>query len=221
MSKSEKPNKGDNTAYLKRELSQASKLLQNLKDGLDQIEEALVDSNATRARMSKLQEELADLRKRLSEAEEEQDNRRQSFTTSTHELTKGFDTQLKEMAADYESKLKERQQWELDQQKKWQQEINSYKIRIDRLSQKETTARSELEAKLKEAENSCRNKEDELSTKLKGKEGRITELSNENQKLKEDLKEHRDMLKGRETERARLENRLRVIEAFSPSSLNG
>jgi chromosome segregation ATPase len=225
MSKSETTQKAVPTAQLKRDLSQAVKTLQNLTNGLDKIDSSLIDSDAARAaehryneRISRMQQEITDLRERYRILEDERQKEIVSFATANLKLNQEFEARLMQKDQEHKSKLNDAHKLETAQEQRWKQKLDSEKAEIIRLKENQNSSRRQLEVTLKECRESWELKEDSLINKLKELEKQVMELSDKNKSLMEDLNQYQIMLRGRETEIFRLGNRLSALEAFSSDS---
>jgi chromosome segregation ATPase len=225
MSKSETTQKAVPTAQLKKDLSQAVKILQNLTNGIEKIDSSLIDSEAARAaehryneRVSRTQQEITDLRERYRILDDERQKEIVLFATANLKLVQEFEARLRQKDQEHKAKLNDAQKLATAQEQRWKQKLDAEKAEYNRLKENENSSRRQREATLKECSESWGKLENSLINKLKELEKHVVVLSDKNKSLMEDLDEHQVMKKGRETEISRLGNRLSALEAFAPDS---
>jgi DNA repair exonuclease SbcCD ATPase subunit len=226
MSKVDKPVKQSTSSQLKKELNQASKVIQNLANSLERLESNLSDAETSLIRERLLKEELSSTKeeiKALQEAQYKVQKERQEeialFADVNLKLTGEFQERLTKSQLQYESRLKDCQRREELVEAKWKHNVDFEKAETSRLRELESRDRQEIKSQLQKAKEVWQKKEEQFNTNLRQRERQIAELSDKNKALIQELSEHETMLKGRDTEMQRLGGRLSALEAFPPQDV--
>lgn len=225
MSKAEKFNRGPQTSQLKKDLINAAKVLESIKNQVATIEACMVDSDEILAAEANREEQVLELRKqvdqlqeRLQKHEEQRVREAESFTTSTERMSETFNSRLENKINEYQSEVKKIHQRAMVKEQQLKQTIDSESNQNQQLRETREADCLGFNNKLKKANESWQINEDALKLKLKKLESDLAELSQRNNAAMKDLDENRIILKGRDTEVARLKNTLQSLEVFSSKS---
>ena len=223
MSKPEKPAKASTTLQLRKDLSHAGKVFQNLTNSIEKIESSFDDAETARTNDRSLKEEILLIQRestRLRDAHQKVQNERQqdmaSFADHNLKLAEEYNTRLTRVELEYESKIKEHQRHGEVTESKWKQQVTLERAETQRLKQAESIGIKEIESQLRKAREDWKKKEEHLQNELQQCEGQIIKLLNKTDALGRELNEHETMLRGRNTEIQRLGGRLAALEAFPP-----
>jgi hypothetical protein len=225
MSNAEKISRRPQTSQLKKDLTNAAKVLESVTNQVAKIEACMVDSEEILVAERNREEQVLALRKqvdqlseRLQKCEEQRVREADSFTTSTERLTETFHTRLQRNLNENQSEVEKLRQHAVVQEQQWKQAMDSEKTQIQRLREKGEADCLGFSSKLKKANESWQVKEDAFNLKLGKLESVVAELSQRNDVVMKDLDENRIILRGQETKVARLTSTLQSLEAFSSKS---
>jgi hypothetical protein len=225
MSNAEKISRRPQTSQLKKDLTNAAKVLESVTNQVAKIEACMVDSEEILAAERNREEQVLALRKqvdqlseRLQKCEEQRVREADSFTTSTERLTETFHTRLQRNLNENQSEVENLRQHAVVQEQQWKQAMDSEKTQIQRLREKGEADCLVFSSKLKKATELWQVKEDAFNSKVGKLESVVADLSQRNDVLMKDLDENRIILRGQETKVARLTSTLQSLEAFSSKS---
>lgn len=222
MSKADKPVKQTTASQLKKDLNQASKVLQNLTNSLERLETSLSDAEAALSTERSLKEALSLAQKRIRELQEAQDKAQKDqqidiskFADVAQKLTKEYEDRSTKLQLKHESELKEFQRQSEVMEAKWKQTVDHEKAEIRRLKEVESQCRNESEDQLRKTEDIWQKKEQQLHHNLQLSELQIRELLSEKDRLMKEASDNDTVRRGRDVEIQKLGSKLGALEAFS------
>jgi len=218
MSKAEKPTK---TNQLRKDLSQAAKAIESVTSSLDKIETTLASSEAALSSERALKEKISGLEKEVSQLREKHEavrSQRQqdisSFADTNLKLTEEYKARLNETIQKYELSMNNLKHQMDEQEKSWQQQMDAEKLETARAKTSQSKGRRELEGQLQKANEECGRVKEKLNMVVEENKSQVVELEQKIQDLTRDLKNHKTILTGRETEMQLYRSRLDSLESF-------
>jgi len=218
MSKAEKPTR---TNQLRKDLGQAAKAIEDVTSWLQKIETTLATSDAALSNERALKEKISGLEKEVARLREEHEAVRSqhhqdkdSFVDTTLTLTNGFQARLNETEVKHEKSMKDLKHQMDEQEKLWQKKIEAEKLETIRAKASQSKGRRELEGQVQKANEECGRMKEKLNTVLQENKSQVVELEQKIQDLMLDLKNHKTISTGHETEIKMLRSRLASLESF-------
>ena len=221
MSKLDKTTKSSSNGMLKRDVGIAVKALQTVSVQFEVFEDALANAGEAIAKEKQLkdmmqgqQREIEELKRQNREAKAKYEAEINSLTDNNLALGRRFEARLERLKVEHELYIKQKQQQEIEERQKWKvcvetekKETRSWKERFEQIQRdRETHIRLTTVSSQKEVS--------EMQQKLKMAETETANLRKQNEKLKSEIKEFDAMLKGRDTEYQRLNQKIARLEAF-------